>query len=281
LTNQKDFQGRVALVTGGGTGIGRAAAWAFATRGAAVVVAGRRAEELEAVVAELERVGSRAFAVSTDVSSAEAVERLVRTTVEQFGRLDAAFNNAGVEGVFAPIETMSEADFDATMTINLKGAWLCCKHELAAMRALGNGGAIVNTSSWLAHGAFPGSSIYSASKAAHEGMIRALAQESVDAGIRVNNVAPGIIDTPMFRRFADATAARPFIDHTPMRRLGTAEDVADVVVWLCSDASRFVTAQSILVDGGYTIPGHRAWMTGDVRTSFTTPSIDGELVSKD
>jgi NAD(P)-dependent dehydrogenase (short-subunit alcohol dehydrogenase family) len=129
------------------------------------------------------------------------------------------------------------------------------------MIRLGQGGAIVNTSSWLAHGAFPGSSVYSASEAALDGMIRALAQEAANDGIRVNNVKPGIIDTPMLRAAAVGEATRPFIAHTPARRLGTPEDVAGSVVWLCSEAARFITGQNIVVDGGYTIPGHWPWAT--------------------
>jgi NAD(P)-dependent dehydrogenase (short-subunit alcohol dehydrogenase family) len=149
-------------------------------------------------------------------------------------------------------------DFDLAMSVNLRAVWLSCKYEIAAMTRLGNGGAIVNTSSWLAQGALPGTSIYSASKAGLDGMIRALALETAADGIRVNNVRPGIIDTPMLRRFGGNDIAKPFIDHTPARRLGEPEDVADVVTWLCSHAARFVTGQSVMVDGGYAIAGHRA-----------------------
>lgn len=259
------FRGKVALVTGAGTGMGSAAALAFARAGADLVLAGRRRPELEAVAHAIEAEGVRALVVPTDVALPGDVAALVAAAVERFGRLDAAFNNAGIEGAFAPITELTPDQFDETMSINLRGAWLCCKHELAAMRSLGNGGAVVNTSSWLAHGAFPGSSIYSASKAALDGMIRALAQEVADVGIRINNVNPGIIDTPMFRRFADDAAAIPFVQHTPARRLGTSEDVAEVVVWLCSEAARFVTGQNLLVDGGYSIPGHRAWVAGEIK----------------
>lgn len=265
MKHSAPFEGKVVLVTGGGTGIGRAAALAFAAQGAAgVVLAGRRAAELEIVAADIERLGSVGMPVPTDVANEQAVMQMIAKATERFGRLDAAFNNAGIEGVFAPIDSLTSFDFDQTVAINLKGVWLCCKHELNAMKRLGHGGAVVNTSSWLAHGAFPGSSIYSASKAALDGMVRALALEVADAGIRVNNVNPGIIDTPMFRRFADDTAARPFVDHTPQRRLGTPDDVADVVTWLCSAAARFVTGQNIAVDGGYTISGHRTWLSDDV-----------------
>lgn len=258
---------RVALISGAGTGIGEAAAYAFARQGYAVVLAGRREAEIARVAATVEVQGGKALAVPADVTVEAQVLQLVETAVSGFGRLDAAFNNAGIEGAFAPITELTAAQFDETMTINLKGVWLSCKYELAAMQALGSGGAVVNTSSWLAHGAFPGSSIYSASKAALDGMIRALAQEVAESGIRINNVNPGIIDTPMLRRFGDDAAFAPFIQHTPARRLGKPEDVAEVVTWLCSDQARFVTGQNILVDGGYAIPGHRAWLSGGVSAS--------------
>jgi NAD(P)-dependent dehydrogenase (short-subunit alcohol dehydrogenase family) len=270
MGEHQSFAGRVALVTGAGTGIGRAAALAFAGAGASVALVGRRRPELEAVAEEVAAHGGRALVHPADISIPGQVVGLVESVVATFGRLDAAFNNAGVEGTFAPIIELSPSDFDATIAINLKGAWLCCREEIAAMRRLGNGGAIVNTSSWLAHGAFPGSSIYSASKAALDGMIRALAQEVATDGIRINNVNPGIIDTPMLRRFGNESMAGPFIEHTPVRRLGTPDDVAGAVLWLCSDASRFVTGQNLLVDGGYAIPGHRAWVTGEVTASGNT-----------
>jgi NAD(P)-dependent dehydrogenase (short-subunit alcohol dehydrogenase family) len=252
---------RIALVTGAGSGIGEATALAMARQGVSgLVLAGRRRTELERVAASAIALGAQVLVQPTDVAIEVEVQALVAATVERFGRIDVAFNNAGIEGAFAPIETLSSSDFDATMAINLKGVWLCCREQIRAMRRIGLGGAIINTSSWLAHGAFPGSSIYSASKAALDGMIRALAQEVATDGIRVNNVNPGIIDTPMLRRFGDEEVMRPFVQHTPARRLGRAEDVADAVVWLASDLSRFVTGQNLLVDGGYAIPGHRTWV---------------------
>jgi NAD(P)-dependent dehydrogenase (short-subunit alcohol dehydrogenase family) len=247
----------VAVVTGAGTGIGRAAAVAFAREGANVVLAGRRTSELESVAQEI-AAPSRTLIVATDVAQPAAVERLFDRAFDRFGRIDASFNNAGVEGAIKPIAELTPEDFDYTIAINLKGVWLSCKYAIAAMRRGGHGGAIVNTSSWLAHGAFASTSIYSASKAALDGMIRALALDGALDGIRINNVNPGIIDTPMFRRFLTSDAdAQPFVSHTPVQRLGSPEDVAEVVLWLCSDAARFVTGQNVLVDGGYAIPGHR------------------------
>lgn len=262
--NMSATSNRTALITGGGSGIGEAAAYAFHRAGYHVAIAGRRQQELDRVAAACLEGGGEVLTIAGDISDESDVERMVAATLAKFGRLDAAFNNAGIEGAFAPITDLTADDFDATMAVNLKGTWLLCKHEIAAMTRLGHGGAIVNTSSWLAQGAFPGSSIYSASKAALDGMIRALAQETAPAGVRINNVNPGVIDTPMFRRFADDEAAQPFMAHTPMRRLGSPDEVADVVLWLCSDSARFITGQHIAVDGGYTIPGHRSWVSGAV-----------------
>lgn len=261
------FKGQVALVTGAGSGIGAAAALAYARAGAeGIVLAGRRRSELEKVADSVAELGVTALVAPTDVAQEAQVVALIDAGIQRFGRIDAAFNNAGIEGVFAPIQQCSAADFDATMAVNLRGVWLCMKYEMAAMAAARRG-AIVNTSSWLAHGAFPGSSIYSASKAALDGMIRALAQEGAEVGIRVNNVNPGIIDTPMLRRFGPLEVMTPFIQHTPMRRLGSAEEIADAVVWLSSDAAGFVTGQNLLVDGGYTIPGHRAWLSAQAHVA--------------
>jgi NAD(P)-dependent dehydrogenase (short-subunit alcohol dehydrogenase family) len=259
----QDFVGKVALVTGGGSGIGRAAAHLFARRGAKVSIAGRRSAELASVVAEIEKFGGSALAVPTDVSDPDQVAALIDQTVAHFGQLDAAFNNAGTEGAWGPIGELSPADFDATMNVNLRGVWLCCRAEIVQMQRQGRGGAIVNTSSWLAHGALPGSSIYSASKAALDSMARALAVETASERIRVNNVNPGVIETAMTRRFMDEVTQRPIVDHTPARRLGEASEVAEVAVFLCSDAASFVTGQNILVDGAYTIGGHRPWIGGE------------------
>lgn len=251
------LQGKVALVTGGGSGIGRAAAVRFAREGASVVAAGRRESELLETVKVVSSSGGRALAVVADISKGADVIGLIDQTLKTFGRIDAAFNNAGVEGVFGPAHLMSEEDFDRVIGINLKGTWLAVRHQVAAMLRQGGGGAIVNTSSWLAHGALAGSSAYSASKGALDALIRAIALEVAESGIRINNVNPGIIDTPMMRRFVDDESAKPWAAFTPMKRLGTPRDVGDVAVWLCSDDARFVTGQSLLVDGGFTIAGMR------------------------
>lgn len=249
------LSGKVAIVTGAGSGIGRAAALAFARHGAAVVLAGRRRTELEAVRAEIESNAGRAIAVPTDVQRDADVVNLVETAVETFGRLDVAFNNAGISS-YGPIEALTEADFDSVVATNFKGVWLLVKHEIQAMRALGNGGAIVNTSSIAATGGTAGLSVYAASKGALDAMVRALAVEVGGDGIRINNVSPGLTVTPMTEGMPQAMLDA-VVAHTPLKRLGVPADVADVAVWLAGDGARFVTGQSILADGGFNIAGQR------------------------
>ncbi len=253
------MQNKVALITGGSSGIGRAAALLFVKEGAKVIIAARRAAQGNQLLEDIEQLGGEASFIQTDVSKSSEIEALIQQTVERYGRLDYAFNNAGTEGVFAPITELNEADWEQTITTNLKAVWLCLKYEIAQMLEQKSGGAIVNTSSWLAKGGSVGSTIYSASKAGIDGMVRPAALEYAGQGIRINNINPGIIDTEMFRRFfsPEDEAAKPFLDHIPAQRFGTPEEVAKVAVWLCSDAASYVTGQTISVDAGYTIPGHR------------------------
>src|SRR3546814_506289 len=185
-----------------------------------VVVAGRRKAELEATVAGIAAAGGEALAVPADLSMAVEVRALVAAAVEQFGRLDIAFNNAGTEGAMKPIVELTEVEFDHAIGINLKGVWLSIKYEVEAMLAQGRGGVIVNTSSFLARGAVAGSSVYSASKGALEAMIRAVALEVGPHGIRINNVLPGAIATPMFDRLGSEEAAQAIAGYTPLRRIG-------------------------------------------------------------
>lgn len=251
---------KVALVTGGSSGMGRAAAINFAKNGAKVVIAARREDKAKRVVGQIQDFGGDACFVQTDVANSDEIRCLIEKTVEYYGRLDFAFNNAGTEGKFAPITELSEADWERTITVNLKSVWLCMKYEIEQMLKQGSGGAIVNTSSWLAKGGLIGSTIYSASKAGLDGMVRPAALEYAAENIRINNINPGIIDTPMFRRFVpmgDSDALKPFINHIPAQRLGSSEELAETVIWLCSDAGSYITGQTISVDGGYGIPGHR------------------------
>jgi NAD(P)-dependent dehydrogenase (short-subunit alcohol dehydrogenase family) len=257
ISSPSRLKDRVALVTGGGSGIGRAAALAYARNGCKVVVAGRRNEELEATLRLIVSEGGDAFAVSTDVSVAESVRGLVAATIDRYGQLDIAFNNAGSEGKFAPITELTEADFDSVVGVNLKGVWLSIKYEIEAMLSHGRGGAIVNTSSFLAEGATVGSSVYSASKGGLIAMIRAIALEYGPRNIRINNILPGAINTPMFERLGGPTALAALAAFTPLRRVGSPDEVGDVAVWLSTNEARFITGQSILVDGGFTIPGMR------------------------
>jgi NAD(P)-dependent dehydrogenase (short-subunit alcohol dehydrogenase family) len=247
--------GKVALVTGGGTGIGRAAALSFARKGASVMLAGRRQAELNAVAGEISRMGGQAAVTSTDVSQEAEVAALVKETLKQFGRLDAAFNNAGASS-YGAIETQTASEFDRVMSINVRGVWMLIQQEIIAMRAQGHGGVIVNTSSIAATGGNFGLSIYGASKGALDAMIRPIAIEVGGDGIRINNVSPGLTRTPMSEGIPKegftATAA-----HTALKRVGEPDDIGDVAVWLCTDEARFVTGQSILVDGGYNIAGMR------------------------
>ncbi|MDY6940655.1 MAG: glucose 1-dehydrogenase [Cyanobacteriota bacterium] len=253
------FQGKVAFITGGSSGIGHATAIAFAEAGAKVAIAARRVRAGSETVREIQTAGGEATFIATDVTKREDIIASIDKTVDLYGRLDYAFNNAGTEGKFAPMTELTEADWEQTISTNLKAVWLCMKYEIKQLLKQDSGGAIVNTSSWLAKGGLIGSTIYSASKGGLDGIVRPAALEYACQGIRINNINPGIIDTEMLRRFfqPEDEAAKPFINHIPTKRLGTSAEVAKTVIWLCSDAASYVTGQTISVDAGYAIPGHR------------------------
>ncbi len=252
-----DFENKVVLVMGATSGMGRDTALAFAKAGASVALVGRREAEGVAVVSAIENEGGKAVFLQADLAGGEAaIADVLARTVAAYGRLDAAFNNAGMDK-FGPITDLTESDWDAVLSLNLKSVWLACKHEFLQFQKQGSGGVIVNTSSFLALGAVAGSSIYSASKGGLDAMTRALALEGGPQGIRVNTVNPGAIVTEMFRRSTDpdSDAAAPLKNAVPLQhRLGTGNDIAGAVLWLCSDESSYVTGQAITVDGGLTIP---------------------------
>ena len=254
--DMNSLTGKVALVTGGGSGIGRAAALGFARKGASVVLAGRRKAELDMVAGEIADMGGQAAVIPTDVSREDEVAALVKGAVERFGRLDAAFNNAGTVS-YGPIETLTAAEFDRVMAINVRGVWMLIQQEIVAMRAQGGGGAIVNTSSVAATGGNAGLSIYGASKGALDAMIRAIAIEVGGDGIRINNVSPGMTRTPMNEGVPEEAFAAVGA-HAALKRVAEPDEVGDVAVWLCTHEARFMTGQSILVDGGYNIAGMRS-----------------------
>lgn len=254
--SSRRLDGKVAIVTGAGTGIGEASARTFAREGAKVVLVGRREAPLQANADAIHAAGGEALVIAADVSQAADVDGIIQGAVDRFGRLDFLFNNAGVMGQGGPIIDMEEASFDEIIAINLKGPWLMARSALRVMIPAGRGGAIVNTSSFLSTAATVGTSGYSASKAGLDAMIRALALEAGPHGIRINNVNPGVIDTPMLRAHGNDIIP-PLAARAALGRVGTPEDIADAVLWLCTDEARFITGQSLLVDGGFTIPGPR------------------------
>lgn len=252
-----NFSGKVVLVTGATSGMGRDTALAFAAAGASVALVGRREAEGAAAVEAIESAGGKAIFLQADLTGGEVViADVVARTVAAFGRLDAAFNNAGMQGRMAPITDATEAEWDEVLDLNLKSVWLACKHEFLQFQKQNGGGVIVNTSSFLSYSPVAGSSVYSASKGGLDAMTRALALEGGPHGIRVNNVNPGATVTEMFRRSTDpGSDAEAFLKNAvPLQhRLGTGDDIAGAVLWLCSDASAYVTGQTITVDGGLTI----------------------------
>jgi NAD(P)-dependent dehydrogenase (short-subunit alcohol dehydrogenase family) len=249
------FDGKVALVTGAGSGLGLASAKAFAEAGAAVVLADWNEESAYAAAEQFTAQGHRVLAIRCDVSDDAQVESMVHETLAAFGGLDAAYNNAGVQNLLAATADTTREDYDRVMAINLRGVWSCMKLELQHMRRQGSG-AIVNCSSLggLVGGAERG--IYHAAKHGVLGFTKSAALEYASLGIRVNAICPGLIHTPMSDQMiagGQGEALKAMEKMIPMGRVGRAEEIANTVLWLCSDAASYVTGQSISVDGGFTM----------------------------
>ena len=246
------LDGKVALITGAGSGIGRASALAFAREGARVAVADIVVEGGEETVRMVKEAGGEVFFIQVDVSNAAEVEAMVNTVVDTYGRIDCAYNNAGIEGRLASTDEYPEDVFDKVIDINLTGVWLCMKYELPHMLKQGSG-AIVNTASGAGLIGVAGMSAYVASKHGVVGLTKTAALEYAKSGIRVNSVCPGLIQTPMVERL---TADQPQLGEAlvaaePVGRTGKPEEIAESVVWLSSDAASFVTGHAMSVDGGF------------------------------
>jgi A-factor type gamma-butyrolactone 1'-reductase (1S-forming) len=248
------FFGQVALVTGASSGLGEATAWRFAQEGAKVVVAARRADQGDRVVQRIVAAGGEALFVQADVSRAADVERLLASTLDRFGRLDCAVNNAGIAGPrFTPVADVTEAQWDEVMGVNLKGVWLCMKHEIPALLAAG-GGAIVNVAS--IYGLKPsdiGHASYATSKFGVVGLTQSAASDYGQSGLRINAIAPGFTRSEMVDPARPGAAERYralAARHSGMNRLGRAEETANAIVWLCSDAASYVNGAVLAVDGG-------------------------------
>ena len=248
------FAGKVVLVTGAAGGIGRAAAVAFGRAGACVVVADTSVDGGHATAAMIVEGGGKALFVQCDVTRGAEVEALVDKAVSYYGRLDCAFNNAGIEEECLPLAEADEALYDRIMDVNVKGTWLCMKHEIRQMLRQEGGGVIVNTAAVAGLAGAPTQAICAASKHAVVGMTKTAAVEYGRAGIRINSVCPGLVDTPMLARALKREPGREekLKDATPIGRLGQAGEIADAAMWLCSDHASFVTGHQLAVDGGLT-----------------------------
>jgi NAD(P)-dependent dehydrogenase (short-subunit alcohol dehydrogenase family) len=246
------FQNKVALVTGGSYGIGQAAALAFAQRGARVVIADWIEDKDHVTLDKIRDAGGEALFIKCDVSKASDVKAMTDKLVSAYGRLDFAFNNAGIEGISAVTQECTQENWDRTLAVNLTGIWLCMKNELNQMTHQGKG-VIVNCASVAGLVGFAGLPAYVASKHGIVGLTKTAALENAKLGIRINAVCPGVIRTAMIDRITgkDKAAEKQFADMEPMGRFGDPAEVAEAVVWLCSDAASFITGQTLAVDGGW------------------------------
>ena len=246
-----DLRNKVVLVTGGTSGIGRDAAVLYAKSGAKVAVSGRREAEGNETINRVRAAGGEGLFVRSDASKPADVQSLVQKTVEKFGRLDIAFNNAGVEGKWVPLHEQSEEEWDKVVDINLKGVWLCLKYEIQQMLKQGGGGAIVNMSSVAGLVGAAGAGIYCATKHGVIGLTRAAALETARAGIRINAVCPAVIETAMAERaFGELEVNQRVLAMHPIGRVGKPMEVAEAVLWLSSGRASFITGHYLVLDGG-------------------------------
>lgn len=245
-------EGKVALVTGAGSGIGRATSLIFAREGAKVVAADVMADGVEETVRLIKAAGGEASAVRVDVTKAAEVEAMVRRCVDLYGRIDCAYNNAGIEGATRTLARYEEDEFDRVIGVNLKGVFLCLKYEVLQMLEQGTGGSIVNTASAAGLVGGPAMPAYVASKHGVVGLTKSAALAYAQRNIRVNAVCPGVIRTPMVQRMIGEKPDNEFrlLAEQPIQRLGEPEEIGETVVWLCSDASSLVTGVAMPVDGG-------------------------------
>ena len=245
-----EFENKVALITGGSGGIGKATAIAFANKGAKVVIASRREKESYETLDLVKNAGGEGIFIKTDVNHAVEIENLIEQTIANYGRLDYAFNNAGIEGKLIPFTEYAETDWDEVMNVNLKSVWLSMKYEVPAMLKSG-GGVIINNASILGSRGMAYCALYSASKHGVIGLTKSVALEQAKTGIRVNCVCPGAIETDMIKRAFDDEIKAQIVSKYPMGRLGQPEEVANAVIWLCSDHASFITGHCLEIDGGY------------------------------